>query len=277
MPTERTPPANARKAKIHAAGKPVAAKGSNRIMQLVAVVLVAIVAAVALVVMTRHKPATGGSAVPVGAAGMGEGWVANAGVQLLGTAPTVSVYEDFRCPICAVVEASYGPTIEAAAKAGKIRLVYHFKTVIDINLGGTSSQRAANDALCVAAQGGYSAFARYHDLLFRNQPAKEGDSFPTAELTGWAATAGLTGTKLTAATTCMVTGGYLSYVQSTEDSSAQAGVTGTPHIFVNGTPLNISAYVTSARQADLTAFERTITTGTVSSAQTDTSLPTIKD
>ena len=59
--------------------------------------------------------------------------------------------------------------------------------------------------------------------------------------------------------------------------AAQAGVTGTPHLFVNGTPLNISAYVTSARQADLAAFERTITTGTVSTAQTDTSLPTIKD
>lgn len=269
--------ANARQAKIDAARK-ATSTGPNKILIGTVVAVIAIIAVVGGVIVNsqsqKSKVTQGGKAVPAGAAGMGAGWVANTSVKLVPDAPTVAVYEDFRCPVCKAFEQAFGGAIQTAAEAGKIKLVYHFKTVIDSNAGGDNSQVAASNALCAADQGVYF---KYHNSLYANQPATEGDSFTKAQFTQFATEAGLSGTKLSTFQTCVDAGKYMNYVQSTEDASFKAGITGTPALFVNHVPVNFQAFATSAGQPDVSAFTAMLESGKVSDAQKNPQLAKAKD
>ncbi len=270
--------AASRQAKIDAAKKSSGA-GVNKIVVATVVVVVAIVAVVGGVVFNsihqKNKVSQGGKALPAGVSAMGQGWQANQDAKLVAGAPTVAVYEDFRCPICKEFEGAFGTSIQQAATAGKIKLVYHFKTVIDGNYGGDNSQQAANNALCVAAAGS-QYFWKYHNLLYTNQPT-EGDTFTDAQFTQFAKDAGLSGATLDTFQQCADAGKYMNYVKSTEDASFKAGIQGTPAIFVNHQPLKWTAFVTAAGQPDTDAFTKAITTGTLTDAQIDTSLSKAKD
>lgn len=87
---------------------------------------------------------------------------------------TLTVYEDFRCPACAHFERTYGTTINRLRAAGRLRTDYHLVTLIDGNVGGNGSARAANAALCARDA---DKFVEYHDVLFAHQPAESDDAF----------------------------------------------------------------------------------------------------
>ena len=269
-------PVNPRQAKLDAARK-ARSTGPNKIVIGTVVAVIAIVAVVAGVIVNsesnKSKVNQGGKALPAGVSAMGAGWVANQGVTLTSRAPTVSVFEDFRCPVCKTLEGAFGDTIEQAATAGKIKVVFHFKTVIDGNLGSDNSQTAASNALCAADQG---AFWKYHDALYANQP-KEGTLFTKADFTTYAEQAGINGAKLTAFQACVDAGKYMNYVKSTEDASFKAGISGTPAFYINGQSVKWQAFAGAEGQPDTAAFEKAITTGTLTAAQKDTSLPKVSD
>lgn len=270
--------ASTRQAKIDAAKKS-SGTGVNKIVVATVVVIVAIVAVVGGVVYSsihqKNQVSQGGTAVPTGAAAMGKGWQANHDVTLAAGAPTVALYEDFRCPICKSLEGYFGQSIEEAATAGKVKMVYHFKTVIDGNLGTDSSQRAASNALC-AADAGSQYFWKYHNLLYANQP-DEGTTFTDAQFTQFAKDAGLSGSALSTWQACADAGKYMNYVKSTEDASFKAGITGTPALFVNHEPVKWSAFVSADGTPDTAAFTKMLTTGTLTKDQIDTSLSKAKD
>ncbi|WP_338059659.1 DsbA family protein [Streptomyces nanshensis] len=92
---------------------------------------------------------------------------------------TLTVYEDFRCPACAQFERQFSGTIRGLEKRGKLRAEYHLVTIIDDNLGGRGSHRAANAAACARDEG---KFRQYHDVLYRNQPPERSDAFSSAKL-----------------------------------------------------------------------------------------------
>ena len=226
-------PANARKAKIQAAQQ-AQATGPNKIVIATVVAVVAIIAVVASVVIanqnSKNATASTGNAIPAAAGSMGAGFVANKGVTLLAGAPTVEVYEDFQCPVCGQFEGLIGTTVNGLADAGKIKLVYHFKTIIDANYNVGFSLKAANGALCAADAGKFEA---YHHVVFANQPAKEGGGWTDTQLTAFAQDAGITGTPLDTWKACLAAGTYDNYVRSTETASAKKGVNGTPTVFIN--------------------------------------------
>ncbi|MDX3852815.1 DsbA family protein [Streptomyces sp. AK02-01A] len=87
---------------------------------------------------------------------------------------TLTVWEDFRCPACAQFENAFRSTINKLEKAGKLKVEYHLVTIIDNNMGGSGSLNAANAAACAQDAG---EFARYHDVLFKNQPPETEDLF----------------------------------------------------------------------------------------------------
>ncbi|NUP35039.1 MAG: thioredoxin domain-containing protein [Streptomycetaceae bacterium] len=89
-------------------------------------------------------------------------------------APVMTVYEDFRCPICDQVEGKLGGTIQQMADAGTIRVDYHIASFLDRNLGGNGSKYAANAAACAVDAG---KFKQYHDVLYANQPNETSDKF----------------------------------------------------------------------------------------------------
>jgi protein-disulfide isomerase len=87
---------------------------------------------------------------------------------------TLTVWEDFRCPACKAFELAYRNTIHELTDAGQLKVEYHLATIIDGNMGGTGSRKAANAAACAQDAG---KFTPYHDVLYDNQPAETDDAF----------------------------------------------------------------------------------------------------
>ncbi|MGL5867194.1 MAG: DsbA family protein [Dermatophilaceae bacterium] len=234
-PARITPP-NARQAKAQA----VASSGGPRVNPVIVAAVVAIVVIVAIVggvvwSQGRADDADGGRSttltLPRGVTESGAGYVAFADVTPAPGAPTLEVYEDFQCPACALYEKAIGSTIRDLAKQGKVRLVYHVKNFLDDSLGNDSSTRAGTAAFCAADAG---RFQEFHDLLFANQPAREGDGFTDAQLRRLADQAGINGSALSTWETCSDSGRYDAYVDSVEDRSGRDGVQGTPTVRLDG-------------------------------------------
>jgi protein-disulfide isomerase len=233
-----TPPASARQAKIQAA-QGSQGGGVNRIVVATVVVVVAIIAVVAGVVwsQSQQQAATGTStAVPAGAS-MGQGYPAFADVTPAAGAPTVDLYEDFQCPVCAQFEAALGSTVEGLASEGKIKLRYHVLNFLDDKTGAHNSTPAANGAFCAAADG---KFQKFHDAVYAAQ-ADEGTDVTDAELAAWAAAAGITGDALTTWKKCVADGTYTRYVSSVNDAAFKvSGFQGTPTMMINGKMQDLS-------------------------------------
>ncbi|MGL5816381.1 MAG: DsbA family protein, partial [Phycicoccus sp.] len=129
--------------------------------------------------------------------------------------------------------------------------VYHVKNFLDDNLGNDSSTRAGTAAFCAADAG---RFQEFHDLLFANQPAREGDGFTDARLRELAGRAGIGGSALSTWQSCSDSGRYDAYVDSVEDRSGRDGVRGTPTVRLDGgditqraaTPEQLTALVEAA-------------------------------
>ena len=184
-------------------------------------------------------------------------------------APVVDLYEDFRCPVCAVFEQAAGATITDLAKDGKIRLRVHLKTVIDSNTGGDSSAVAGSSAVCAADQG---AWEPYHEALFARQPQQEtAEGFPTDAYTEAAKEAGLEGDALDAWQQCTDDGTYVDYVRSVDEASFKAGFKGTPALTVDGTRLQWGGLVDEATgRMDTARLEEILTSGEVPSELEET-------
>lgn len=233
------PTVSDRQAKIDAAAK-ANQVGPNKILIGAVVAIVAIIAVVAGVIIADQANKGDTSAntntaltLPPGVTGEGEGYVANSDATLVAGAPTLDIYEDFRCPACHRAYGVFHNTVSQLADEGKVKLVYHFKTVIDSNDRASHSLQAAGSAMCAAVDG---KFAPYHESILNGivaaggqQPAW-GPSFYTQS----AEAAGISGDALTAFNTCVKDGTYETYVKGVDAESARQGINSTPQYFLNG-------------------------------------------
>lgn len=155
-------------------------------------------------------------------------------------APTLNIYEDFRCPICHEVEKALGPTLRQMADAGTIKIDYHIASFLDGKLGGNGSKYAANAAGCAQTAG---KFAAYHDILFANQPDELDDKFASRsyllDLAGQ-----IDGLRTPAFEQCVNDLTYAGWVDKVEDdfNGAKIGdtpVTGTPTAGIDGKPIDL--------------------------------------
>jgi len=193
-------------------------------------VVVAVVVAIVIGNGTSGSSTAAGSGVPVGVVGgTGGGIFANA-AQAKPNAPTLDLYEDFQCSNCGHLEQAMGAQIFSMAKAGQFRLVVHMLSFLDTNLGNDSSLRAANAAACAADTG---KFLEYHRAVFAKQPA-EGVGYTNAQLTGFAKTAGISGSALTTWQKCTTSGQHDQYVNDVQTAAEKAGVNSTPTLKLNG-------------------------------------------
>jgi protein-disulfide isomerase len=238
------PAASARQAKIQAA-QSSQGSGANKIVVATVVVVVAIIAVVAGVIWTQESQKDaitgGGNALPTGVSALGKGYPAFQDVTAASGAPVVDLYEDFQCPACAAFEAALGTTITDAAQQGKIRLVYHVKNFLDDNLKNDSSTRAANAAFCASDAG---KFQEFHNLVYANQPANEGDGFTDEQLKGFAESAGVSGAAMTTWQACYDADKYVDYVNSVESTSFEDGVRGTPTVRIDGQDVELKSIAT---------------------------------
>lgn len=151
------------------------------------------------------------------------------------TKPVLEIYEDFQCPACKQFEENVGPSVRQLESSGDAKVVYHVLSFLDGNLGNDASARAANAAGCAQQQG---AFLAYHDTVFANQPANEGDGYTDEQLLEFGKTAGVP--DQAAFTTCVNGGTFDGWVTLVQANANEAGITGTPTIVVAGQKVDLS-------------------------------------
>lgn len=184
------------------------------------------------------------SALPTGiTADNGYGFQVNTAAD----APTVEIFEDFQCPACANLENQFGPLIQKEATDGNIQLTYHPMVFLDNNLQTDHSLRAANAFGC-AITGGVGE--QFHNAVYANQPANEGDGWTDEQLKQFGTDSGLTGEAQTAFDKCVDEGTYNGWAQLSNDASFERGISGTPTIFVNGKELKNDAFASEQAFTD---------------------------
>ncbi|AZM78259.1 hypothetical protein D1J63_27485 [Streptomyces sp. KPB2] len=142
----------------------------------------------------------------------------------------LTVWEDFRCPACKAFELAYRDTIHELTDAGKLKVEYHLATIIDGNMGGTGSRKAANAAACAQDAGKFPA---YHDVLYDNQPPETDDAFADEDklldLAGK-----VDGLDTTLFQECVKNGRHNSWVEKSNKAFQDGGFSGTPTVLLDG-------------------------------------------
>lgn len=138
----------------------------------------------------------------------------------------LGLYEDFHCPHCAEFEEQYGPTLKAAVGSGQARIELYPMAFID-----EGSAAAANAMACAAE---VDAGERYYAGLFANHTLRwsDGQLLELGELTGTTLGTGFE--------SCVRTDAHAAWVDSINAAAAQNGVTSTPSLLLNGTPVDLT-------------------------------------
>lgn len=175
----------------------------------------------------EEKESAGAVVVPKGAKGA-DGLAIPVGEE--SAKSTLAIWEDFRCPACAQFEGMYRQTIHGLVDKGQLKVEYHLATIIDGNMGGTGSVRAANAAACAQDAG---KFTPYHDVLYQNQPQEADDAFAKngrlLELADKVA-----GLRTPAFEKCVNDGEHDSWVARSNEAFQKGGFRGTPTVHLNG-------------------------------------------
>jgi protein-disulfide isomerase len=149
----------------------------------------------------------------------------------------MTVFEDFRCPVCQQVETTVEPTYRQYVEDGKLQITYHPARVIDSHDNGTGSLNGANATACAQDQG---LFLPLHDLLYANQPNEQTD--PWSDKSKLLAIADqVPALKASAAfQDCVNKGTHNGWVQANADNFNKIGLQGTPTIYLDSNQLTFS-------------------------------------
>ena len=124
--------------------------------------------------------------------------------------------------------------IDTYIATGKVRFEYYHYIVVDGNVGGNESRRAAEASECANEQG---EFWNYHKMLFANWNGEGEGAFVDRRLKVFAETLGLDTQKFNQ---CFDSGRYAGEVRADTRLGQSLGVTGTPTVFVNGQKVDTS-------------------------------------
>lgn len=145
-----------------------------------------------------------------------------------GSGPVVvEEYMDFICPYCKVFHDEASALLARLVEEGRITLVQHPVAYLDRYSTNQYSTRASAAAACAADDGKFDVFT---GVLFANQPA-EGSAGPTDdELIRMGRDNGLSD----AFARCVQDRRYVTWAGKVSTDASDAGVSGTPTVFVNG-------------------------------------------
>jgi len=152
-------------------------------------------------------------------------------------APVLEIWEDFQCPACAAVEQANGSGIAKLAEEGTVQLVWRPATFLDrVNEGGdpavaNSSSRAAAAWGCAIDLG---KTREYHDALYANHPANEGDGYTDEQFATIAGESGISGADLETFQACVADGTYLDWATNSGVSFTNSEAGGTPYAVLDG-------------------------------------------
>ena len=200
----------------------------NSIIAGAVVAVLVVVVGVAALVQSSRNSTSGPTATPANFAGPGSTSV------VLGqeSAPvTVTVFEDFQCPICQQFETNVGPTLTSLRDAGTVKVEYRSIAFLDRMSSTEYSTRALNAAACVR-DSAPDAFEKFHTALFENQPPENTAGLPDSKLVELAKGAGATNVE-----SCITDQRFKDWTVKVTDAASKDGVNGTPTVRVNGTDL----------------------------------------
>jgi protein-disulfide isomerase len=203
------------------------------------VVLLAVALVAVLIALNNNaRPAQGGAIVPI----TPKEWPQASGTSMGPADAQVVLHEfsDFQCPFCKrFSDTVKDQIVETYVQTGKVRFEFHHFIVIDANVGGQESRKAAEASECAAEQ---NQFWNYHNLLFANQTGEGVGSFSDARLKQYAATLDLDTEQFNS---CFDARKYRNKVTTDEALARSLNVRGTPSLFVNNqivqNPLDFAA------------------------------------
>lgn len=144
---------------------------------------------------------------------------------------TITIYEDFQCPICAAFEAEIGDELNAGIDAGTVKVEYRMVSFLDRASGNEYSSRAMNAAAVVLDTAGVDAFKTFHDELFANQPEEGTDGPEDDALIEDAVTAGADEASIR---TAVENKSFDQWIKNATEQMSVDEVTGTPTVFIDG-------------------------------------------
>src|SRR5262245_20907917 len=146
---------------------------------------------------------------------------------------TVTVFEDFLCPVCGELERATHDWLPAYVEEGRVQVVYRPLAFLDRFSAGTDYSTRAGNAYAVALDAaGPETAATFHDLLFEHQPRENTGGLTDDQLVDLAVRAGV---PLAQARRGIEARTFEQWVvNATDDASKQHDVTGTPTVDVNG-------------------------------------------
>jgi protein-disulfide isomerase len=160
-----------------------------------------------------------------------------------GAPVTVTLYEDFHCPHCADFEEQLGPTLTAAQNQGQVKIELYPMAFID------QGSTAAANALACAAEAGIGQ--GYYLSLFANHTLRWSDE-QLVDLAGK-----LGGPDSGSFASCVTGKAHASWVSSINAAANSNGVTATPTMFLDGSPVSIADLTPDSLRAKIADAART--------------------
>lgn len=148
----------------------------------------------------------------------------------------VVIYEDFLCPACKAFEEASADTLDAAVADGRATVEY--RALAFLTQFGDYSQRTANAFAVVLDTAGPDAAKKFHDILYAEQPAEDGDHPGDAWLIEKAVEAGATESEVADGIENLE---FEAWVGNGVKAATSAGVQGTPTVIVDGEAIDASA------------------------------------
>jgi protein-disulfide isomerase len=225
------------------------AEARRRTLIVGAAILAVIVVAVgvfAIVQTGKHSSAASGGATPAHVDANNSIVVGQASAPV-----TMVAYEDFQCPFCDQFETMNATQIASWVAAGSVKVEYRPIAFLDANSTDNYSTRSLN-AVGALVNSTPSAFAKYHQLLFANQPKEGGPGLTAKQLVDLAVQAGAPRASMAAAVNA---GTYKAWTVRVTDAANKAHVNSTPTVMINGkavdggTLLNATAFKTLVEAA----------------------------
>lgn len=164
---------------------------------------------------------------------------------------TIEVFEDFQCSSCKTYSEQIEPQIvENYIANGDVYYIFRQFPFLDDQAIRKQSDQAANASMCAADQ---NHFWEYHDILFANQ-THESQMFSDKRLQAFAEKLGL---DMGSFNQCFNRFQHRDEIDADLAKGKEAGVTGTPSVFVNGrilTPGYVPSFaeISQAIDAELT-------------------------
>jgi len=147
---------------------------------------------------------------------------------------TLTLYEDFQCPVCQEFETESGKQIATWVKNGTVKVAY--RPVAFLNRESTTQYSTrALDAAAAVVDSDPGAFQAFHDLLYAQQPPEGSAGLTDAALVQLAGQAGV---PTAAVQQALKDKQFEGWVTRVTDQASKDGVVGTPTILVNGQKLS---------------------------------------